>query len=73
MKTWYIKSDNFTGYMTERAYKEFRLQMSTGDFHMHTAIRAIRVNGEVFDFDTDAYNPEIDSDGFYPITQNKGV
>ena len=31
-----VISDNIEGYMTFEAYKELRLQMSTGDFHTHT-------------------------------------
>lgn len=30
-----IKSDNFNCFLTVEAYKEIRLQMSTGDFHTH--------------------------------------
>ena len=33
-----VTSDNYTNQlMTKEAYAEFRLQMSTGDFHTHTA------------------------------------
>lgn len=35
----YVKSDNFEGYMTEQAYQELRLQMSSGDFGSHTVDR----------------------------------
>jgi hypothetical protein len=30
-----VRSDNFSGYMTQEAYAEFRLQLSTGDYHTH--------------------------------------
>jgi hypothetical protein len=32
----FVRSDNYNGMMTFEAYAEFRLQMSTGDFHTHT-------------------------------------
>ncbi len=32
----HVKSDNFEGLMTFEAYSEYRLQMSTGDFHAHS-------------------------------------
>lgn len=32
-----LKSDNFNCLVTKEAYKEIRLQMSTGDFHTHKA------------------------------------
>lgn len=41
MRFYVIKSDNVEGVITERAYAELRLQMSTGDFHTHTCIRSL--------------------------------
>lgn len=32
-----LKSDNFDGLVTVDAYNEITLQMSTGDYHTHTA------------------------------------
>jgi len=37
MKLIKLKSDNYNQIVTEAAYKEIRLQMSTGDFHTHKA------------------------------------
>ena len=37
-----VYSDNCDGQIfTARAYQELRLQMSTGDFHMHQALVAL--------------------------------
>lgn len=33
----HVKSDNFDGYMSIPCYREFRLELSTGDFHTHKA------------------------------------
>lgn len=40
----YVVSDNFDSYLTQRAYKEVRLQMSTGDFHTHTHCHVIAID-----------------------------
>ena len=38
----YMPSDNLEGQIfTARAYRELTLQMSTGDFHTHTALPAL--------------------------------
>jgi hypothetical protein len=38
MKLYLVNSDNLdNAILTAEAYAEFRLQMSTGDFHTHTA------------------------------------
>lgn len=38
-----VNSDNFEdAILTAPAYRELRLQMSTGDFHAHTAVPLLR-------------------------------
>ncbi len=39
-----LMSDNFNGYLTKEAYNEVRLQMSTGDFHMHIHSAVISID-----------------------------
>lgn len=55
-KLYIVWSDNVEGaVLTERAYKELRLQMSTGDFHTHKAVLThanwLDPNTEVWDLD----------------------
>ncbi len=44
----YMVSDNFNGYLTKPAYLELRLQMSTGDFHMHTHADVLSIDPDSF-------------------------
>ncbi len=68
MKVIRLFSDNFEGsLLTFEAYKEVRLQMSTGDFHTHKAIQLEIEDGidaEVLDvsdlFDPEFYDPNYD-------------
>jgi hypothetical protein len=46
----YVESGNFTGIMTARAYSEFRLQLSTGDFHTHVAVPALPAYADHFGY-----------------------
>lgn len=40
----YVDTNDFEGYATKELYNEMRLQMSTGDFHTHTAYEVIAVD-----------------------------
>lgn len=44
-----VKSDNFSGYMTDSAYSYLRLEMSSGDFGSHTAreVKLTSVRGKI--------------------------
>lgn len=62
----FCDSDNFSGYMTQKAYKEYRLQMSTGDFHTHThhyviAIDPMAYMSDEFVWDLDEHGAIYDS------------
>lgn len=52
----YVVSDNFDSFMTQRAYKEVRLQMSMGDFHVHTHCDVIAVDPMSFEATEEVYD-----------------
>lgn len=52
----YVISDNFDAYMTKEAYAEVRLQMSTGDFHMHTHVDVLSIDPMSFAAECEVYD-----------------
>lgn len=63
----FVNTTNFQGVMTRAAYREFRLQLSTGDYHTHQACASLPAyaafygytdidadTGEFFDIEAEA-------------------